>query len=217
MNKTPWIICGAALVMVAAGTIYAMQSKETSTEDIVPTGTVSVTPGDSRIMVPQGTVLALTLQTGLATKTASVGDRFEATVASPVHVGGRVAIPEGAKVSGHVILAEQPGKASGRGQLQLSYDELSFGGHSYDLATVSQVYESASGTTKDVAVIAGTTVVGGVAGAVVGGKNSVAKGAAAGAVAGTGATLLTRGPQLTIERGTVLNASLDRTLSVHRS
>jgi len=52
-------------------------------------------------------------------------------------------------------------------------------------------------------------------GAVVGGE--VAKGAAVGAAAGTGASLLTRGPQLTIERGTVLNASLDQSLSVRRS
>jgi type IV secretory pathway VirB10-like protein len=224
MNKTPWIVGGGvALALITVGTIYAMQANKaevtTSTEQLAAgtkaTGTSAVS--GSRILVPQGTMLALTLQTGLATKTTRVGDRFEATVASPVHVDGRLAIPEGAKVTGHVILAEQPGKASGRGQLQLSYDQLAFDGHSYDLGTRSEVYESKSGTKKDVALIGGGAVAGGIVGAVVGGDKSVAKGAAAGAVAGTGASLLTRGPQLTIASGTVLNASLDQAVSVRRS
>ena len=60
-------------------------------------------------------------------------------------------------------------------------------------------------------------VAGGIVGAVVGGDDAVAKGAAAGAAAGTGASLMTRGPQLMIERGTVLNASLDQDVSVRRS
>jgi type IV secretory pathway VirB10-like protein len=227
MNKSPWIIGGAvAVALIAVGTIYAMQAgyktPDTAAESAFPAdkgtaGSKGTATNDSRIVVPQGTAIAFTLETSLATKTASVGDRFQATVASPVHVGGRVAIPAGARVSGHVILAEQPGKASGRGQLQLSYDQMTFGGRSYDLDTRSQVYESKSGTKKDVALIGGGAVAGGIVGAVVGGDKSVAKGAAAGAVAGTGASLLTRGPQLTLTRGTVLNASLDQSVSVRRS
>ena len=225
MDKKPWIIGGGvALALITAGTIYAMQAGYKTTDVAIPADDVAGTSGqsaavtgDSRIVVPEGTMLALTLDSGLATKTASVGDRFQATVASPVHVGGRLAIPAGAKVSGHVALVEQPGKASGRGQLQLSYDEMSFGGHTYTLDTRSQVYESKSGTKKDVALIGGGAVAGGIVGAVVGGDKSVAKGAAAGAVAGTGASLLTRGPQLTLEAGTVLNESLDQSLAVRRS
>jgi hypothetical protein len=217
MNKTPWIVGGVVVALIAAGTIYAMQSKNNSTDGALALGDNPAAASNSRLVVPQGTTLALSLGTGLSTKTANVGDRFEATFASPVSVGGVVAIPAGAQVSGHVILAEQPGKASGRGKLQLSYDQVTFGGHSYDLGTRSEVYESASGTAKDVALIGGGTVAGGIVGAVVGGNKSVAKGAAAGAVAGTGASLLTRGPQLTLERGTALRASLDQDLSVRRS
>jgi hypothetical protein len=228
VNKTPWIIGGAvAVVLIAAGTIYAMQAgyttPDTATETAFPANKDAAESGGmtasnkSYIVVPQGTAMALRLESTLATKTASVGDRFQATVASPVQVGGRVAIPAGARVAGHVILAEQPGKASGRGQLQLSYDQLTFGGHSYDLDTRSRVYESKSGTKKDVALVGGGAVAGGILGAVVGGDKSVAKGAAAGAVAGTGASLMTRGPQLTLERGTVLDASLDQAVSVRRS
>ena len=147
MNRTPWIIGIAAVALITAGTIYAMQANDSPSDTNIQAGLGGATASSSRIVVPAGTQIAMTLQTGLTTKTANVGDRFEATMASPVSVNGRVAIPDGAKVSGHVILAEQPGKASGRGQLQLSYDTVTFGGHAYDLGTRSQVYESASGTT----------------------------------------------------------------------
>jgi hypothetical protein len=216
MNKTPWIIGAVAVALIAAGAIYAKQSGDKPIDVASPGAKAVVAAVSSRIIVPQGTAFSVRLQTGLSTKTTRTGDHFDAVMASPVSVNGRVAIPAGAGVSGHVVLAEQPGKASGRGQLQLSYDQVTFGGHSYDLGTNSQVYQSASGTKKDVALIGGGAVAGGVIGAIAG-TGHAAEGAAIGAAAGTGAALMTRGPQLTIEQGTVLNASLDQAVSVRRS
>jgi hypothetical protein len=154
------------------------------------------------------------LQSTISTKTAQVGDRFQASVTSPVHVNGRVAIPEGSNISGHVIMAKQPGKASGRGELQFAYDQIAFDGRSYAMNANSQVYTSNSGTKKDVALIGGGAVAGGVIGAVLGGKGDIAKGAVVGGAAGTGASLLTRGPQLVLEQGTILQTQLDQSLSV---
>jgi hypothetical protein len=218
MNKTPWIIGGVAVALIAAGTIYAMQANDAAPGATNPgsKAATSTSAGDSRILVPQGTAFSVSLGTTLATKTSRVGDSFEGTMSSPVSVDGRVAIPAGAHVAGHLAVAEQPGKASGRGQLQLSYDSVSFGGHSYDLGTLSQVYLSKSGTDKDVALIGGGTLIGGVVGAIAGSGHPV-KGAAIGAGAGTAASLLTRGPQLTLERGTVLSATLDQPMRVRRS
>jgi hypothetical protein len=159
--------------------------------------------------------MSVRLGTTLSTKTARVGDRFTGTVASAIRVNDHVVIPAGAAVRGHVILAEQPGKASGRGVLQLEFDELSFGGHSYDLDTRTRVYTSASGSKKDAALIGGGAVAGGVVGGILGGSaGSAVKGAVIGGAAGTGASLLTRGPQLTLEAGRVLNVSLDRDVRV---
>jgi len=215
MNKTPLIIGGVAAVLIAAGIIYARQSSNKPPDANVPAGKAGTSSASSRIVVPVSTAFSVTLQTGLSTKTTREGDHFDAVMASPVSVDGRVAIPAGASVSGHVILAEQPGKASGRGHLQLAYDQVTFGGHSYDLGTKSQVYESASGTGKDVALVGGGAVAGGVVGGVAG-TGHTAEGAAIGAAAGTGAALMTRGPQLTIAQGTVLNASLGQAVSVRR-
>lgn len=205
MKRIYWIFGAIALAVVGAATVFAMQPNGSGVLSLL-------TLGESRINVPQGTALAMRLQTTLSTKTANVGDRFEAGVSSPVHVNGKLAIPEGAQVSGHVILAEQPGKTSGRGLLQLAYDQLRFDGRSYNLGSRSPVYESKSGTKKDVALIGGGAVAGGILGGVLGG--SAVKGAVIGGAAGTGASLLTRGPQLELGRGTALSLRLDQSMSV---
>lgn len=221
MKKHIWTIVAVALAFVGVGSIFAMQSKhvapDTTTEVGRSASRGTSTPSPSNILVPQGTAFAMRLQSTISTKTAQVGDRFQAKISAPVHVNGRLAIPEGSNVSGHVILARQPGKASGRGELQFSYDQVAFDGRSYDLNTNSQVYSSKSGTTKDVALIGGGAVAGGIVGAVLGGKGDIAKGAAVGGAAGTGASLLTRGPQLVIEQGTVLQTQLDQSLSVRKT
>ena len=220
MKKNIWIIAAVGLAVIGAGSIFAMQAKVPA-PDGTETGSAAShrtsSPSPANIVVPQGTAFAMRLQSTISTKTAQVGDRFQAEVSSPVHVNGRLAIPAGSNVSGHVILARQPGKASGRGELQLSYDQVAFDGRSYDLNTNSQVYTSKSGTTKDVALIGGGAVAGGIVGGVLGGKGDIAKGAAVGGAAGTGASLLTRGPQLVLEQGTVLQTQLDQSLSVRKT
>ena len=159
--------------------------------------------------------MSVVLQTSLSTKSTNEGDRFSARVAQPVLVAGKIVIPEGAAVHGHVVLAEQPGKASGRGRLQLAYDQVEFDGHGYDLDTRSQVYESRSGRGKDAALIGGGAVLGGVLGGIVGGSaKDAGKGAVIGAAAGTGASLATRGPQLELGAGSTLRFTLDRDVSV---
>jgi len=221
MKKNVWIIVAVALAIIGVGTLYAMQAKNAAPGATTESGS-SASRGSSilspsNILVPQGTAIAMRLQSTISTKTAQVGDRFQADVTAPVHVNGRVAIPQGSNVSGHVILARQPGKASGRGELQFSYDQIAFDGRSYDLNTNSQVYTSKSGTTKDVALIGGGAVAGGIVGGVLGGKDDIVKGAAVGGAAGTGASLLTRGPQLVLEQGTVLETQLDQSLSVRKT
>jgi hypothetical protein len=218
MKKQTWIIVAIVAALIGVGTIYAMQPKDAPLNPpIASGGSGSATSGSSNILVPQGTAIAMSLLSTISTKTAQVGDRFQAEVTSPVHVNGRLAIPQGSQVSGHVILAKQPGKASGRGELQLAYDQIGFDGRSYNMNTQSQVYTSKSGTKKDVALVGGGAVAGGILGGVLGGKGDIAKGAVIGGAAGTGASLLTRGPQLVLEQGTVLQTHLDESMSVRRT
>jgi hypothetical protein len=149
----------------------------------------------------------MSLATPLTTKTAVVGDRFSAMLAQPIIIGNRVAIPAGAMVHGHVAATTQPGKMSGRGMMQLAYDELEFDGRRYQVATVGDTIWGEGGTTKDAAMIAGGAAAGAILGKLLGG--SAGKGALVGGAAGTAASLATRGPQLELEEGEPMAVRLE--------
>ena len=213
MNRNVWIPAVVVAAILGAVSVFALnnpQKVEQLKDDIA-----SVSPVARTVEVPAGTPIALRLGTTLSTKTSNVGDRFSATITSPVRVEGDVAIPAGAQVAGHVVVAKQPGKSSGRGELQLAYETVSFEGRDYSLGSRSQLYLSKSGTKKDAAMIGGGVVGGAILGRVLGNSTGdAAKGAVVGGAAGTAASLLTRGPQLTLERGTALSFTLDRDVAV---
>lgn len=206
-----WIAIGA--VVLLGGGVYAYQTND-SWQATVDGALARVNPVTPKVELPAGTAIAIRLESTLTTKSSQVGDRFQAVVAEPVLLDGETVVPAGAEVTGRVVSVEQPGKASGRGHLQLGFDQLSFGGRSYDLETKSQVYRSASGTKKDVAIIGGGVVGGAVVGGILDGGSGAAKGAVIGGAAGTGASLMTRGPQLEMKAGSVLTFKTDRIVYV---
>lgn len=216
MNRNVWVPIVVVAAILGAVSVFALTNTRVSEKvDAMKDDLANISPIASTLEVPAGTPIALRLGTTLSTKTSNVGDRFSATVTSPVHVHGDVAIPAGAEVAGHVAVAEQPGKSSGRGQLQLAFETLSFNGRDYSLDSRSQVYVSKSGTKKDAALIGGGVVGGAILGRVLGNSTGdAAKGAVVGGAAGTAASLLTRGPQLTLARGTALSFTLDRDVAV---
>lgn len=59
-------------------------------------------PAPKPVSVPAGTQLTVGLSSDLTTKTAKVGDTFDATVTSDVMVGERRAVPAGTRVTGTV-------------------------------------------------------------------------------------------------------------------
>jgi hypothetical protein len=215
MIRNAWVPALVVVAVLGAASVFALNNPQRVEDMKADLETAAAKATSSTLEVPAGTPIALTLGTTLSTKSASVGDRFSATVASPVHVHGDVAIPAGAEVSGRVVIAKQPGKSSGRGALQLEFENLSFEGRTYALDSRSRVYQSKSGTSKDVKLIGGGAAAGAVVGGILGGSaGDAAKGAVVGGATGTAASLLTRGPQLTLERGTALSFTLDRDVAV---
>lgn len=219
MQPKIWIPTLLIVLVAAAVTGYAYTNARHAALDAPPGDEPQSAAADAWFAqdasVPAGTEVAVVLETSLGTKSSRAGDAFTARVESPVLVGGKVTIPDGAQVKGHVALAEQPGKASGRGRMQLAFDEVSYGGRTYTLDARGPVYESPSGTKKDAALIGGGAIAGGVLGGVVGGSaGGAAKGALVGGATGTAASLLTRGPQLELPAGRTVRFSLRRDLSV---
>jgi hypothetical protein len=140
-------------------------------------------PKPQPIVVPAGTVLTVRTQQALSSKTSQAGQTFLATLAQPVSVGGRRALPTGATVKGRVVSAKSKGKIKGEGELSLALASISLGDHTYEIQT-----NALSSTQKGKGKRTAATTGGGAAGgALIGGLAGGGKGAGIGALVGAGA------------------------------
>ncbi|HVF89494.1 MAG TPA: hypothetical protein VNH22_05470 [Blastocatellia bacterium] len=166
-----------------------------------------------QLSIPAGTDLQIRLTTPISTKTNRVGDRFSAVVVSP-------AAYQDAEVEGHISALEQSGRVSGRTEMSLQFDTITFtdGRQSPLTADLQRVIESESvknvdeegrvqtgSRTRDSQVRGG---VGAAAGAVIGGIAGGAKGAILGAIiggaAGVGTVYVEGNKELIFGAGTEL-------------
>lgn len=181
------------------------------------------------VKVPRGTRIHLALNDALSTKTSQVGDAFSGRVSRPVAVNDLVPIPMGSTVHGAVTKVERPGRVKGRAQLALRFERIELpDGRSLEMAgtlsalgdeekeTVGQEgeVEGEGSRGRDAATIGGGAGVGAIIGGITGGKKGAAIGAGTGAAAGTAVTLLTRGKDVELKRGSEVAVDLSEPLSV---
>ena len=140
-------------------------------------------PKPQPIVVPAGTVLTVRTSQALSSKTSQAGQTFLATLAQPISVGGRPALPTGATVSGTVVSEKAKGKIKGEGELSVALTSISIGNHTYPIQT-NVLSNTAKGKGKRTA---GTTAGGAAGGALIGGLAGGGKGAGIGALIGAGA------------------------------
>ena len=170
------------------------------------------TRDDREPRIPAGTEIMLRLEDPLSSRTAQPEDRFEATVLSPLRLGGAVAVPAGARARGIVRAAARAERGSQGGRLELDFDSLYVDRERLDLR--GRVVSIGDGTGGDRARKAGLgAVLGGVLGGILGGG----KGAVIGViVGGGGAVAASKGDEVELPEGTVLVMRLDRELIVPR-
>jgi len=188
--------------------------------------------------VEPGTRILLNMINSVSTKQAAVGDRLYLETAFPVMVNGHIVIPQGSWVTGTVTEVKRPGRVKGRGELSVRFDSLTLpNGISRDFRAPPASVDSRTGDklnhekdsvegpgdkANDTKTVAETTLAGAGLGAAIGSAtHSVGKGVGIGAGAGlaTGliATMLTRGPDATLDRGTNVEMVLDRPLEFNHS
>jgi hypothetical protein len=143
-------------------------------------------PKPQPIVVPAGTAVTVRVGQALGSKTSQTGQTFLATLAQPVSVGGRTAIPAGATVSGTVVNVKAKGKFKGEGQLSLALTSVTVKGQTYSIQT-SPLDSTVKGKGKRTAA---TTGGGAAGGALIGGLAGGGKGAGIGALVGAGAGLV---------------------------
>ncbi len=160
------------------------------------------------LVVPADTVIAVVLDQTISSKTSKPGDRFSATVESPVEVEGKIAIPKGARTEGIVKEAKAAGRFKGGAALSLALTSVTVNGKDYEIQT-SAAMTSSKGKGKRTAVMVGGGAAGGAAiGAIAGGGKGAAIGALIGAAAGTGGAGFTGNRDITLAAETALDFKL---------
>ncbi len=188
----------------------ASESRDTRTNDPRDTRANDRNAQDD-LFIPDGDQLRIRLTSQLSTKTNREGDQFTARVVSPsAYVN--------ATLVGHVARITHSGKATGKTEMMLTFDEIEMpdGRRAPFDGQVEKVYQSSSvktvdeegnvqteTRTKDTA----TRGVGGAAlGAIIGGIAGGGKGAAIGAVlggaAGAGSVYVQSGKEIIFDPGT---------------
>ena len=166
------------------------------------------------LVVPADTVLNVVLDQTLSSKTSRTGERFSATVESPVEVEGKVAIPKGARAEGVVREAKAAGRFKGASILELALRSVAVNGKDYEIETTAPVM-SRKGKGKRTAAMVGGGAAGGAAiGAVAGGGKGAAIGALIGAAAGTGGAGLTGNRDITLPTETALDFKLTQPVHI---
>ncbi len=189
-------------------------------------------PSAEAYTLEAGTRIAVTLKHAISTKTARVNDPVYAETSFPVVSNGRIVIPVGTYVQGVIERSQRPGRVKGRGELVIHFNTLIFpSGYTLLLPgaldnvpgaektkmkdTKEGGIESQSTKGKDVGTVATTAGTGAALGAIVaGGAKGAGIGGLAGAGAGLASVLLTRGPDVRIESGTLVDMVLERPITV---
>jgi len=188
--------------------------------------------------VPPGTRVPMVMINSVSTKHAAEGDRIYLETSYPILADGRIVIPPGSYVAGTVTASKRAGRVKGRSELYVRFDSLTLpNGVTRDFRArmggldgrANDEFDRAEGKIKGegtkgqdaakVAAAAGAgTSVGVIAGSAAGHTGGgTAIGAAAGATAGLMTVLLTRGQDVVLGRGTVVEMVLDRSLEFTES
>ena len=143
-------------------------------------------PKPQPIVVPAGATFTVKVMQALSSKTSQAGQTFTATLAQPVAVSGRTAIPSGSDTTGTVVAAKAKGKIKGEGELSLALTSITVHGKNYSIKTAT-LDSTVKGKGKRTAA---TTGGGAAGGALIGGIAGGGKGAGIGALVGAGAGLV---------------------------
>ncbi|MGA8308866.1 MAG: BON domain-containing protein [Terriglobales bacterium] len=182
---------------------------------IVPRpASVILTDAAEKIVVPDGTLLAIRLNESLNSELNEKGDTFIASLASPILVGDRVVVPEGAGIKGRVVEVESAGRFSGRPSILIEMTRLGFNGNSYDLHTDQYSKKGSSRSVRSAATIGGGAGLGAILGGILGGGRGAAIGAMIGAGAGTGVESAGKGAVVQLPAESILSFRLRAPLTV---
>jgi hypothetical protein len=169
------------------------------------------------LVIDAGTLLTVTIDQTVSSKTNNNGDPFAASLAAPISVGGVTVLPTGTRAKGTVVQADSAGRVKGGAVLALTLDSITVNGQPYSIQT-SEFEETIKGRGKRTAIGAGGgAAFGAIIGGLAGGGKGLAIGALAGGGAGTAGAAFTGKRDITIPAETRLHFKLTAPVTIQPS
>ncbi len=141
--------------------------------------------------IPAGTHISIRMGQEISSGTAKAGDRFDATLARDLVVGGKTLAKVGSPARGKVTDVKSSGRLHAPGQLSIRLTSVRVSGKTVAVSTGSYHLEGKSHTKSNVTKIGGGAALGALIGGIAGGGKGAAIGAGAGGAAGTGVAAAT--------------------------
>lgn len=167
-------------------------------------------PAPTPVVIPAGTALPLTLETGVSSANSKAGELIVARLSADVKLGDRVVLKQGSEVRGRVTAAVPSGRVKGRARLAFVFDTLLVNGRPVPIEVGAADMTAGSNKGNDAKVIGGGAGAGLIIGAIADGKKGAAIGTAVGAAAGTGVVLATKGKEVELPAGSAMTAKLEK-------
>src|SRR5687768_1179739 len=178
--------------MLALAAIVATTACAARSTTVESTGEVATATPVSASSLPTGSVVAVTLDQPVGTKTSKVGDTFSATVTEAIVASnGQTVVPAGSKVYGKVTGLQDSDNVGQKAAIRLDFERININGVERPFEaniTTTQLQEVKEESRNETLKKAGIgAAAGAVLGAVLGGGDvsKILGGAAIGAAAGT--------------------------------
>ena len=177
-------------------------------------------------VIPEDTVISVRINEYLSSRTSKVGDKFTATVSTPVYVVGQIAIPAGSIIEGRITQVLAARRMNKPGTIAVEFDSISLpNGLSTQIVGVltsdnpeiqKQIDEEnrmSGGKSQDNAVFIGSSgAIGAILGAISGGAKGAAVGGAIGAGIGLAGVMMKKGEDASVPAGTAFGIRLKQAL-----
>ncbi len=161
-----------------------------------------------RVIVPEGAMLSLVLETAISSLTSRSGDRVVARLAESVKVGEKVVVPAGSEVRGRVTAAVPSGRVKTRARLAFAFDTLVLDGEEHAIGTGAIDITAGDTHKKDAVTIGIGAGAGAIVGAIAKGGKGAAIGTLVGGAAGTGVVLANTGKEVVLSNGSRVTVRL---------
>jgi hypothetical protein len=157
--------------------------------------------------VPAGTRLLVRLVDTIDAGRSRAGTLFTARLQGNMMVGNTIVAPDGATVHGRIVQSSSAGRAAGRSSLELQLSDIMINGTAFPIMSSDYSVQGSNALGSTARRGLGGAGLGAAIGAISG---NAGRGAAIGGIGGGASSLISRGEQINLPSGTLLEFRLQQ-------